>query len=583
MLPPVSTASNAYPAYQDARVPSDSAGATAALGANAAAKTPGALEQNNEIAGRLNLLLLTGQERMAQNLTVLVDLLGSALKMERLPNEPLSGYAARLIEALTDLTPRERVALQRQLMQAFAGLQLRTLIEAFRNPVGPEAATLSIYLELYRQKDRDLATRSVVTSYRQNSAEGRVPLDVLPKSSGSEATTAPRTPPGVSLSDSGTHAAGSIAVDKRPAGPSVETRNFAQLGTATRAPEEMVEISRQPPPVITAAEDLQTVRNQLRNLEIVPHVLQAQLDETFAGAKMISAVNEGQIAVPPEQAARDLPWADANDEQGNATRLQTAFRQATSAQEAGLSGTDPIEPNANMSRSPLVITSAGANGQPPAMFPPIPATSLIDVVETDLARVLLNLQVEEASRDGAATDIVQIHGEAEDLAPARSDRGLAPFAPEPEALTLALAQRGRSGGFEEQVAYAMFTAPTDAPVALQAIGLRDVIPVPFVNYLIVDAFDPDLGEVEERRHAEDEEEPGDEGLSDDGAASDDPNEQAQEQVHEDHAGQEANLLTLQETAPVFILEDLSADRIVSEPAGQDDPAHDLYLRMSGLI
>jgi hypothetical protein len=69
MLPPVSTASNAYPAYQDARVPSDSAGATAALGANTAAKTPGALEQNNEIAGRLNLLLLTGQERMAQNLT----------------------------------------------------------------------------------------------------------------------------------------------------------------------------------------------------------------------------------------------------------------------------------------------------------------------------------------------------------------------------------------------------------------------------------------------------------------------------------------------------------------------------------
>ena len=140
MLPPVSAASNIYLNQQETRASSigvgSGAGMGASVGAGSAAITvvtpPRALEQNMEIAGRLNLLLLTGQERMSQNLSVLVDLLGSALKMERLPSETLSGYAVRLVEALGDLSPRERVALQRNLMRAFAGLQLRTLMQSRR-------------------------------------------------------------------------------------------------------------------------------------------------------------------------------------------------------------------------------------------------------------------------------------------------------------------------------------------------------------------------------------------------------------------------------------------------------------------
>ncbi len=173
MLPPVNAVANSSIAFQDPRAPQDGAAETHVRPQGTLPQAANGLEQNAAIAGRLNLLLLTGQERMSDNLAILVNLLGSRLGMERADGETLSAYAGRLVQALGDLTPQMRQSIQRQLSQMFGGLQLRTLMEAFRNPVGPEAATLSIYLELYRVKDKDLAARTVVTSYRQNAGETR--------------------------------------------------------------------------------------------------------------------------------------------------------------------------------------------------------------------------------------------------------------------------------------------------------------------------------------------------------------------------------------------------------------------------
>ncbi|MBW8300665.1 MAG: hypothetical protein K0M60_13775 [Hydrogenophaga sp.] len=180
MLPPVNAVANSSIAFQDPRAAQDGATETHVRPQGALPQAANGLEQNAAIAGRLNLLLLTGQERMSDNLAILVNLLGSRLGMERADGESVSSYAARLVQALGDLTPQMRQSVQRQLAQMFGGLQLRTLMEAFRNPVGPEAATLSIYLELSRVKDKDLAARTVVTSYRQNGGETRA--NVLPAS-----------------------------------------------------------------------------------------------------------------------------------------------------------------------------------------------------------------------------------------------------------------------------------------------------------------------------------------------------------------------------------------------------------------
>ena len=173
MLPPVNAVANSSVAFQDPRAAQDGGSETHARPQGALPQAANALEQNSAIAGRLNLLMLTGQQRMSDNLAILVNLLGSRLGIERNEGETLNAYAGRLVQALGDLPPQMRQSVQRQLAQMFGGLQLRTSMEAFRNPAGPEAATLSIYLELYRIKDKDLAARTVVTSYRQNAAEAR--------------------------------------------------------------------------------------------------------------------------------------------------------------------------------------------------------------------------------------------------------------------------------------------------------------------------------------------------------------------------------------------------------------------------
>ncbi|MBV2186555.1 MAG: hypothetical protein KUL88_18695 [Rhizobium sp.] len=173
MLPPVNAVANSSVAFQDPRAAQDGGSETHARPQGALPQAANALEQNSAIAGRLNLLMLTGQQRMSDNLVILVNLLGSRLGIERNEGETLNAYAGRLVQALGDLPPQMRQSVQRQLAQMFGGLQLRTSMEAFRNPAGPEAATLSIYLELYRIKDKDLAARTVVTSYRQNAAEAR--------------------------------------------------------------------------------------------------------------------------------------------------------------------------------------------------------------------------------------------------------------------------------------------------------------------------------------------------------------------------------------------------------------------------
>ncbi|GEO85313.1 MULTISPECIES: hypothetical protein [Alphaproteobacteria] len=198
MLPPVNTAANSSASFQDPRAAQEGAVMANARPQGLVPQAANGLEQNAAIAGRLGILLLSGQERMSDNLAILVNLLGSRLGMERAEGESLSGYAGRLVQAIGDLSPQTRQSVQRQLAQMFGGLQLHTLIEAFRNPAGPEAATLAIYLELYRAKDKDLVARSVVTSYRQNAGDLR-PASVLSSASPAMAgnglgTSAARSP-----------------------------------------------------------------------------------------------------------------------------------------------------------------------------------------------------------------------------------------------------------------------------------------------------------------------------------------------------------------------------------------------------
>ena len=128
MLPPVNAVANSSIAFQDPRSAPDGASEGRSTPAGQPLQAANGLERNAAIAGRLNLLMLSGQERMSDNLTLLVNLLGSRLGMERGEGESLSAFAGRLVQALADASPQIRQSVQRQLAQMFGGLQLRTLI-----------------------------------------------------------------------------------------------------------------------------------------------------------------------------------------------------------------------------------------------------------------------------------------------------------------------------------------------------------------------------------------------------------------------------------------------------------------------
>lgn len=180
MLPPVQSVSNSQVSYQEQRQPHARETRYPASAQQPLPVAPPAVDQNSAIAGKLSLLLLSGQERMSANLLVLADLIGRALGIQRRDSETNASFSSRLTEALAKLTPAEAARVERQLSQAFSGVQLRMIVEAFRNPAGPDAAKLSVFLELARYKDRDLAARTVVTSYRQYSGEPRILAAGLP-------------------------------------------------------------------------------------------------------------------------------------------------------------------------------------------------------------------------------------------------------------------------------------------------------------------------------------------------------------------------------------------------------------------
>ncbi|WP_455874283.1 hypothetical protein [Rhizobium yanglingense] len=170
MLTPVRAASNAS---------LSSHGQTAVivangLGRSVVAPTPvqavEATDLNTAIAGKLNILLAAARERMFDALLDAINAASRALPLPRRELESNLAFASRLAEAIQKLPAARINEIETQLAGAGHTLPLRLIAEALKNPAGPEAARVIAYLETIRYKDRDLAARAVVRSYRQNDA-----------------------------------------------------------------------------------------------------------------------------------------------------------------------------------------------------------------------------------------------------------------------------------------------------------------------------------------------------------------------------------------------------------------------------
>lgn len=123
---------------------------------------------NPNHAGKLNILLLNGHEAVSDDLSELAEKLGRALDVPRREGETASAYVQRLAATLERLSPVMRAEAEQALARLLRGVKLQTLITALQNPAGPEAARIVALLEMQIVAARDLATRTVLTSYAQN-------------------------------------------------------------------------------------------------------------------------------------------------------------------------------------------------------------------------------------------------------------------------------------------------------------------------------------------------------------------------------------------------------------------------------
>ncbi len=94
------------------------------------------------------------------------DMIGSLLGWERQPNESLGDYSDRLLQALKSLSPSAQNSLQQALAQWMRSMALSLLVQALRNPDGPEATKLAAQLETLAM-DKQTAQRQMSAGYRK--------------------------------------------------------------------------------------------------------------------------------------------------------------------------------------------------------------------------------------------------------------------------------------------------------------------------------------------------------------------------------------------------------------------------------
>ncbi|MBY5522588.1 hypothetical protein [Rhizobium leguminosarum] len=170
MLTPVRAASNASFSSQGQTAAIVASGLGQSVIAPAPVNAVEAADLNSAIAGKLNILLLAARERMVEALFDVIDAAGRSISLDRGDDESNLAFASRLADAIRRLPAARIDEVERQLTAQGHGLPLRTIAEALKNSTGPEAARIVAYLEIVRYKDRDLAARAVVRSYRQNDA-----------------------------------------------------------------------------------------------------------------------------------------------------------------------------------------------------------------------------------------------------------------------------------------------------------------------------------------------------------------------------------------------------------------------------
>ncbi len=546
MLGPVSAQTNLYQPVQDSRVPAESP-SPERMSASVAAE-PYSTSAATAIAGNLNMMLLSAPERMSQNLVVLTEVLSTVLKMKQEPGEQLTAFAARLIEAIATLPPAELQKLRVMLSDAFAGLQLRTLLQALRNPQGPEAATLAIYLELYRQKDRDPGARAVISSYRQNDETVLTQMVRDPRSA-----TAQPQPSSPSPSRQ------TAPLSSPPASPSGTAPRDTVSGLPPAAGEDADMVYRPTPALNSAKTAGQTEGSNLQ-------VLRQMRDRIAAAADPvpISVMDPPDLAVPQRAAAE-------TDATAKADRLPSP---STPSMEKD-SPTFLSQADSQDTESPPVSNTPPSTPRTPSL----PAHLLEEVAETELIRTLLALYAADEAPDVVDAALDALMPREADEMEAKSPLPLAAAQADDEIDDLGAPSLQRPVHLEERLALARST-PVSGQQEVARTGVAiEGLPLAFVNYVIESEDEMDDAS-KARKHGQEDEQSGE---AEDEARE--PGEGASENPEEDDVEPSATTIEMADGEDRLDL-GLAAPRLdagelpLPLPSPDEDPAQALYLRLS---
>ncbi|MDH4412802.1 MAG: hypothetical protein QE484_05810 [Rhizobium sp.] len=560
MLPPVPASPSSYVTATEPKLRPDQPAAPRPATVPSPA-APTALNQNSAIAGQLNIMLLSGPERMSQNLAALAEVLGTALKIEQRGDESLNDYMRRLIDGIAALPQADRLKLQKLLTQSFAGLQLRTLLEAMANPSGPERATLALYLELYRQTDRDGAMRSVISSYREVAADGRSNAASanrpLAANDGGRASSDPQLPARTTVQQDqpsrmpGVETAGRAEVRSAnvapPLRPSPDTAPLPRVATAAAPPPppQGYDITSENPADSAVPVRSETPQKAVTEQPVARGLQVASPSSAAPQNAELQAEKEGQRAVAPIQ-----PVVDSEEKASDSAR--TADRS-----------------------TPSIAAAIPAPGQArPAAA--MPTSWLAELFETDFVRTLLQLKTlspdpQAPARSGSfpgsdapSTPVPKPEATPTDDAAVASEQ----TAPMPEVVARDLA--------EERPLPVFIPVPDQAPLRFPVA--REGMPLPFVPYLIADEF-----ETERIKADEDEDKEGGNEQNAGQEAGDEPAEDDAEEALATAVPGPMNLAPDPDAAESAVPEVLALQP-PSETTLQlpPEPAHELYLRMAGL-
>lgn len=562
MLPPVLASPTSYTSATEAKLRADQV-VPARVAATPMPMPAAQLSPNTAISGQLNIMMLSGPERMSQNLAALAEVLGSALKIERRADEGLSDYMARLIEGIAALPAGDRLKLQKLLTQVFAGLQLKTLLDAMANPSGPERATLALYLELYRQSEKDGATRSVISSYRELAAEAR-------------ANSIPAARP-VPANDSVRQNAESSRQDLRPLPP---TPSGIALGGQDAEPMER--------PMSGAAAPIRASSPAAAS--------QSAADPATTSSKAQTAGREAQPvlsakATDPDVKAEEGPQGgstvptSSTPEPGRAPLKEAKMPRSQDHRLYGntaASADDAAPENRVQTASPMISQPAAIGAKP---VQPLAGPWMAELLESNFVRALLQLKTLSAGQplDAPMADRSRQGGtEATALPPVPPENPTVSEMEEPPAPQV---QSDSRPSLTEEHPLPPPMIPVDQTLA-RPLAAREGLTLPFVLYAIEDEIRTDDSEEGEEREDGEEKrrQSDDEAAEDDGEAFNtgermvtagrDPEgvkllEPSRDAAGKDNGEPEPDIRALPSPA-------------VARLAVPPEPAHELYLRMAGL-